>query len=684
VDQGKRERDGSSHGVRGEHDAKRTARPAPGKVTRTSKLPGKGELVRRYPPGMAPPARDTAAGSSGRQAPQASGDDPVEDWTLVALRPDLYQTPILRPIREVGLAHGSPPETGPGVGERLDGAQAMTTTGHTFAPRGAAPVQRRRDPARHEPSVTIDDVIRHIEEERWDVDTLAARLTDAQMRALSAGERVRVIDYVSGGHRVDNEDERTTVRLLATTPAGQAADVRKRLGAALLQQLDAAIDFDEYRDYHTALRSLFFDSLSPQQAAEQMVNARVFPWADPGLIHAMWNVRFYYEEVELHDDGKLHVTYWTNVAAFGTRARSAVLDPFEMIAVRFLYPEEYAGAERDQTVHMPAINLRGLHRKQFRDELQTAVDVGLMAAGGAGLVGVSGRLARAVAALDLAMGVADLVIRDFRHDIARSDEGRDFLAAWDIVSTLVAVYGIARVAIEAPRAIQRLRQAWQRLRGTGATGDMGALGKEVDGMLEGADEVEDAARQSTRGVAPTGQGGDASPRRSRAPEDAPETSAPRPAEERVVGDGNAAPLTVPSQKPDLAVMPGGRKTRIRPKEASQKIRALGRENESAEVLVENGYKVEQNPAVPGTDKNPDYKVEGQIFDNYAPTTGSPRNIWSTIEAKVEDGQAKRFIMNLNDSKVDLAALTRQFADWPISGLEQVLVIHGRQVIQIWP
>jgi hypothetical protein len=500
----------------GERDAR--ALPAPGKVTRTSKLPGKGEPVQRRPLGGATVRAHGAVG--GDNDGHATQGGPVEDWTLVAVRPDLFQMPIrCASSSDIGLAHVSPPEAMPAVGEQPDGAHApRITAGQAFAPRSAAAaVQRQPAPAEHESSVSVEHVLRHLDAGRWDVDTLAARLTDAQMRALSVDHRVRLIDYVSGGHRVDNEDERTLIRLLATTPAGQAAAVRNRLGAGRLAQLDAAIDFDEYRDYHTALRSLFFDSLSPEQAAEQMANARVFPWADPGLIHAMWNVRFYYEEVELHDDGKLHVRYWTNMAAFGTRAQAAVLDPFEMIAVRFLYPEEYAGAERDQTIYMPAINLRGLHRKQFRDELQTAVDVGLVAAGGAGLVtglmGASGRLARAVAGLDLAMGAADLVIRDFRHEIARSEEGRDFLAAWDIVSTLVAVYGIARVVIEAPQAIARLRQAWQRLRGTGGTRNMDDLDEQVDGMLDGAGEVEDAARQATRGdVGATGQN-DAAARR---------------------------------------------------------------------------------------------------------------------------------------------------------------------------
>ena len=178
----------------------------------------------------------------------------------------------------------------------------------------------------------------------------------------------------------------------------------------------------------------------------------------------------------------------------GIQAEEVQLDPFEMIAVRFLYPEEYAGAERDQTIYMPAINLRSLHRHQFRGDMQTTVDVGLLFAGGVGLIGAGTRLARAIAAFDLAVGAADLVINNFRHDIARSEEGRDFLAAWDIVSTLIAVYGIARAAIEVPQAVQRARRAWQRLRGVRSTTSLGHLEDSVDEVLDAADEVGDAVR----------------------------------------------------------------------------------------------------------------------------------------------------------------------------------------------
>jgi hypothetical protein len=351
------------------------------------------------------------------------------------------------------------------------------------------------------PTVTVEEVLRHLAEGRWDVDDLAAQLTDGQMVTLSATDRVRLIDIVSSGFSVLNEDEHTIVRLFATTPPTQARAVRDQLGTELLRQLDDAIDFDDYRDYNGALRRLFFDSLTPEEAAEQMAGARVFPWANPGIIHSLWNVRFYYEECELHDDGKVHVSYWINLAMFGLRTETVQLDPFEMIAVRFFYPEEYAGAEEGQTVYMPAINLRSLHRHQFKGELQTAVDIGLLAAGGAGLFGAGTRLARALAALDLAVSAADLTVREFRHEIARTEHGRDFLAAWDVVSTLITAYGVARLAMHAPAAIRRLRSAFERFRSVSPSlpaETMRRIESEVDDVLRQADEAEAAAGAGTR------------------------------------------------------------------------------------------------------------------------------------------------------------------------------------------
>lgn len=98
-----------------------------------------------------------------------------------------------------------------------------------------------------------------------------------------------------------------------------------------------------------------------------------------------------------------------------------------------------------------------------------------------------------------------------------------------------------------------------------------------------------------------------------------------------------------------------------------------RENESAQILANNGYHVEQNPIIPGL-KNPDYKINGEIFDNIAPKTNSVRNIYDRALEKINAGQTKSVVINLADTKVSVGDLQKQFNDWPMKGLDKVIVI----------
>ena len=142
--------------------------------------------------------------------------------------------------------------------------------------------------------------------------------------------------------------------------------------------------------------------------------------------------------------------------------------------------------------------------------------------------------------------------------------------------------------------------------------------------------------------------------------------------------------TQPSRDPDPNAQPDGRPTRIRDNEVPENKRALQRENESATTLARQGYDIEQNPTVPG-DKNPDYRIEGQIFDNYAPSSDNARNIADSIERKVVNGQTDRVVLNLADSSVDLDAMSAQLRDWPIEGLQEVMVIDRQgNVLHFYP
>jgi hypothetical protein len=84
------------------------------------------------------------------------------------------------------------------------------------------------------------------------------------------------------------------------------------------------------------------------------------------------------------------------------------------------------------------------------------------------------------------------------------------------------------------------------------------------------------------------------------------------------------------------------------------------------------------------DEVPDYQIEGRILDNYAPTTGNPRSIWTTVQGKVASGQTTRVVLNVTGTKIDIAALKTQFQKWPIDGLEEVVAVTATRIERIWP
>lgn len=139
-----------------------------------------------------------------------------------------------------------------------------------------------------------------------------------------------------------------------------------------------------------------------------------------------------------------------------------------------------------------------------------------------------------------------------------------------------------------------------------------------------------------------------------------------------------------SRLPDATARPTGSVTRINPLDEPENQQALRRENESAVLLAQAGYKVAQNPTVAGTTRNPDYLLENRVFDCYAPTNSKPRAIATTLEGKIKKGQAQRFILNLEDSNVDITALQQQFTQYPVAGLQEVIIIKHQQVIPFIP
>jgi hypothetical protein len=145
-------------------------------------------------------------------------------------------------------------------------------------------------------------------------------------------------------------------------------------------------------------------------------------------------------------------------------------------------------------------------------------------------------------------------------------------------------------------------------------------------------------------------------------------------------------LTEPSHPYDDNAKPKGTKTKTNDKMDEVTRSSLEMENEAAKTIAKNGYDIEQNPIVNNSSKNPDYKIEGKIFDCYSPDTNtSVRNIWSTVEDKVvKKSQTRRIVLNLDRWTGNINDLTTQFENYAIEGLVEILIVHDGDVFRFYP
>lgn len=144
--------------------------------------------------------------------------------------------------------------------------------------------------------------------------------------------------------------------------------------------------------------------------------------------------------------------------------------------------------------------------------------------------------------------------------------------------------------------------------------------------------------------------------------------------------------------------PEGHPTRVESDDDAATRRSIEMENSAAAALASSGWQVKQNPTpdevaqarqtsgdIGDPKKNPDYLLEGRVFDCYSPTkpTKNARGVWSEVQIKIKKLQTQRVVVNLEDWKGNMTALRRQFADWPIPKLKEVkAVTPDGDIVQI--
>ena len=461
-------------------------------------------LLNGPPPqqGRPPPeaAHDpTAAAARGQSAELLGQPPPPPSSAAEAQAAELNAAEPPDPITACVTERGGDPAyrdgglPDPAEVESLTAGCEAEQQGHADRPEMPEPIATRR-------------VLDALATGRWDTDSLAVRLTDAQLATLPPDERIALIDHIARGTWVGGEDEATLVRLVATAPEPSALlDRLSADRAALLRLLDAVIDGDAYAAYRRALRAAYFAAQTPAEVAAAMADPITLPWADPGLIGALLGERrVVYETVEYSDEGMIDIVGHLTAGPVGIPFERRGLDPLDLVAVRYFADEAAFEAGEGETQYMPAAEFVGLYHKQQGQMRAELGDLALVGLGGVGVAGAASRLGKAVAGIEAAIGAADLVIRSQRDAIGESEGGRGFLSVWDKVVTLAALSGAAQIAVSVPHFVAAAQKSWGRVAGRVNPAARRAVDEQLDALEGAADEARRA--QAPASERPPGAG----------------------------------------------------------------------------------------------------------------------------------------------------------------------------------
>ena len=320
----------------------------------------------------------------------------------------------------------------------------------------------KNPPAEPPVSKSIPTVLEHLKEGRWDTDDLAAKLTDAELAQLTPEERVALIAEIGSGSIVGDEDEETIDRLLETTPSSEYASVIGLMAGrkGLFETLDDAIDGDEYRRYIMALSTLIEGMRTPEAAYKAIEAAPVLPWTSSGF--SVEKATYTFDWI---DDSTVQIHRWYGLIGAQMRLADLKMSPTDMVVVRFIYDEPEINKKAGETQPMPVAAFIALIHANFRRDMWLGIQVALLVSGVGGIAGATTRLGVLLATLDVAIGAASIGIDTYRAQIAATERGREFLRVWDVAQYVIAVYGLARVAMHIPQAIRNVRTAFTGARG---------------------------------------------------------------------------------------------------------------------------------------------------------------------------------------------------------------------------
>ncbi|MFC4335230.1 CdiA C-terminal domain-containing protein [Salininema proteolyticum] len=124
-----------------------------------------------------------------------------------------------------------------------------------------------------------------------------------------------------------------------------------------------------------------------------------------------------------------------------------------------------------------------------------------------------------------------------------------------------------------------------------------------------------------------------------------------------------------------------------PKQQADKHRNPGikAENSAAIVIAREGYEIVQNPPEKPNGRRPDFLIEGEYWDCYAPTSPDVNTVRKAVSFKVKKGQADRIILDLRTAPVSMDDLKHRFETRPVKNLREVKIISQEgEVVDFFP
>nr|CTQ92313.1 hypothetical protein [Kibdelosporangium sp. MJ126-NF4] len=141
--------------------------------------------------------------------------------------------------------------------------------------------------------------------------------------------------------------------------------------------------------------------------------------------------------------------------------------------------------------------------------------------------------------------------------------------------------------------------------------------------------------------------------------------------------------TKPSGKPDPNAKPGGSPTDTS-SGSPEKREGLRIENDSAVILAKAGYKISQNTGEKGTNgtSDPDYNMEGKLWDCYAPISNKRDQVRGELREKVKK-QSGSIVINMERSPMTLDEMKALLPH--VRGLEEAKIIdRNGNIIDAFP